>query len=523
MDPIRYARSGDVRLAYQQYGNGPVDVLGIPPFAQNIELMWERPEYSEMFERIGRYARVVHFDERGTGMSDRGSAVPTLDERVEDVRAVMDAAGLERAVVMGVSEGGPAAVLFARTYPERVTSLVLRQRPPPSPNRTRTRPPWRPGTPRTSTAGAPNAPSRCASSPRQQPPIRATSRGTSVTNANAATPAAVGDLLRMLHEIDVRPLLSDVDVPVLVLHATGDPIMPVERAREMAAAIPGARFVEWAGVDHFPQFGETDVWHRALEEFLTGLPAATTVPATRHPDTQIRTFGGFAVTRDGVEVPIAAWGSRRARQLCKRLAAAAGAAVTRDELFELLWPGDRADRGTLGARLSVQLAAVRRVLGGGVIADRTCVRLDTTAVHLDLVAFAGAIAGGRHAAAVRLHNGPFLPEDPYDDWAITVRDRTTLEYRGSSHPPHGSSRDLRTTRRGARLRPRQPRRRPVRRSRPPRRRDHAPRPRTTTRRRNAHTRPTSARMIELDVTPQPLADIAAQHLEHPYPSDNHTR
>src|ERR1700712_2116460 len=123
--PIRYARNGDVRLAYQVYGSGSVDMLAIPPFAQNIELMWERPEYSSMFERVGRFARVVHFDKRGTGMSDRGAAVATLDERVEDIRAVMDAAGLPRAVGHGFSEGGPAAILFARTYPERVVSLVL--------------------------------------------------------------------------------------------------------------------------------------------------------------------------------------------------------------------------------------------------------------------------------------------------------------------------------------------------------------------------------------------------------------
>ena len=518
MEPIRYARSGDVRLAYQQYGNGPVDVVAIPPFAQNIELMWERREYSTMFERIGRYARVVHFDKRGTGMSDRGSAVPTLDERVEDVRAVMDAAGLRQAVVMGVSEGGPAAVLFARTYPERVTSLVLQ-----STAATFTEPDTDPAT---QAAGDAAYVDRWGTERtltlRLFAPTAAADPSYVTWNQrferNAATPAAVGDLLQMLHEIDVRPLLSDVDVPVLVLHATGDPTVPVERAREMAAAIPGARLVEWDGVDHFPQFGQTDVWHRALEEFLTGLPADTTVPATRHPDTELRTFGGFAVIRGGVEVPIAAWGSRRARQLCKRLAAAAGAAVTRDELFELLWPGDGADRGTLGARLSVQLAAVRRVLGGGVIADRTCVRLDTTTVHLDLVAFQTAIGGGRHAAAVRLHNGPFLPEDPYDDWAITVRDRTTLEHRGAlTHLMEAAriagrheealayaldSRDTDPFDETAHLAV------------------------VTTllalgRPRDAETAHTTyrARMIELDVNPQPLADIAGQLLELPHPSE----
>ena len=236
----------------------------------------------------------------------------------------------------------------------------------------------------------------------------------------------------MNSQIDVRALLSDLDVPTLVLHATGDPTIPVEWARQMAGAIPGAKIVEWDGVDHFCHLGRTDEWIRDLEAFVTGLPPQppSWAPPPR-PEVQIRTFGGFAVVRDGVEVATGEWGSRRARQLCKRLAAAAGAAVTRDELFELLWPADLAERSVLGARLSVQLAAVRRVLRGGVIADRSTVRLDTTAVQLDVAAFQDAIDAGRNAAAAHLHRGPFLPEDPDEEWATTVRERTTIQQRGA--------------------------------------------------------------------------------------------
>ena len=432
MEPIRYARCGDVRIAYQRYGSGPIDVLAIPPFAQNIELAWERPEFSTMYERIGRYARVVHFDKRGTGMSDRGSAVPTLDERVEDARAVMDAAGLQRAAVHGVSEGGSAAILFARTYPERVTSLVLQATsanladPDANPDEIAARDAayverW--GTDRSLTL-------------RILAPSVATDPSYAAWNQryerHSATPGAIGDLLHMLHHIDVRPLLAEIDVPTLILHATGDPSIPVEHARQMAAAIPNARLVEWDGVDHFVHIGNTDVWHRALEEFLTGLPAQPHQPTSPHRrEIKIRTFGGFAVNVDGIDIAPAVWGSRRARQLCKRLAAAAGAAVTRDELFEQLWPGDLAARSVLGARLSVQLAAVRRVLGGGVIADRSTVRLDTASLQLDLVAFNAAIAAGRNAAAANLYKGPFLPEDSDDQWATDVRSRTTIQQRGA--------------------------------------------------------------------------------------------
>ena len=122
---IRYARNGGVSLAYQVWGVGARSLFAIPPMAQNIELVWEDAGTHYMLERFGGFSRMLHFDKRGTGLSDRASAVPTLDERVEDARAIMDDAGIERCVLLGTSEGGPMAVLFAVTYPERVDALVL--------------------------------------------------------------------------------------------------------------------------------------------------------------------------------------------------------------------------------------------------------------------------------------------------------------------------------------------------------------------------------------------------------------
>jgi DNA-binding SARP family transcriptional activator len=140
-----------------------------------------------------------------------------------------------------------------------------------------------------------------------------------------------------------------------------------------------------------------------------------------------RGAGGFIVIRDDVEVPLAAWGSRRSRLLCKRLAAAAGEPVPREALFELLWPDDP-DRSRLGARLSVQLSTVRRVLGGGVVADRDSVRLDLDAVSLDLARFGSAIAADRWGEAVAIHRGPFLPEDAYEPWAEPPRERARAAF-----------------------------------------------------------------------------------------------
>ena len=431
--PIRYAHAGAVSLAFQVFGAGERDVVVIPPMAHNIETMWERWEFRRVFEGMGRFCRVVHFDKRGTGASDRTVPVPTLDERVDDTRAVMDAAGLERCFMYGLSEGGPMAVLFAATYPERVAGLILHAaaaRFVPVDESVEERAARREflerwvrgwGTEETTTLSlfAPAADadrSYRAWEPRFE--------------RQSASPAGMRDLVAMLEGIDVREVLPTLSVPTLVMSRRDDPMVPIARAREMAAAIPGARFVELDGADHYAHIGDVEQWLDAIEPFITGveLPIASR-PNRRAASirTEVRTFGGFRVVRNGDDVALAAWGSRRARVLCKRLAASCGEPVPRDVLFELLWPDDP-DPSKLGARLSVQLSVVRRVLGGGVIADRDAVRLDLDTVALDIARFRAAVMAGRLAEAVAIHSGPFLPEDAYEPWTDPPRNRSRAAY-----------------------------------------------------------------------------------------------
>jgi len=421
---VRYARVDGVSLAYQTLGDGPTTIVAIPPMAQNIELMWERPEYRRMLERVGSFARLVHFDKRGTGASDITPHMPSVDERVEDLRAVMDDAEVDRADLLGVSEGGPVALAFAATYPERVRSVVLvssaaRIIGDETDEQRAHRRAWfdrivdRWGTDDTVILDvfAPTAaadPSYRAWEPRYE--------------RQSATPAAVRELLDMLEVVDVRPLLPSVSAPVLVLHRRDDPVVPVELARETVAAIAGARLVELDGVDHAPHIGDVDAWLDHVQELTTGA-----VSRHRSPDAgriAVQVMGGFRVLVGDEEVPLPAWGSRQARQLCKRLAVAAGTPVPRDELIDMLWP-DGVDLVRLGARLSVVLSNVRRVLRGGLLADGAAVRLDLDAVSLDLHLLTEALRRGDDAAAVALHHGPVLPEDPYEDWANEVRDRVT--------------------------------------------------------------------------------------------------
>jgi DNA-binding SARP family transcriptional activator len=217
--------------------------------------------------------------------------------------------------------------------------------------------------------------------------------------------------------MDASEVLPTLDIPTLVIHRTGDRAVPVAYGRAVAAAIRGARLLEQPGDDHFAYAGEVDPWMEEFERFVTGRVRARPVPRRHRPAVRITTLGRFAVEVDGEEVTTATWGSRRSRQLCKRLVAARGWPVTRDELFDLLWP-EEADRRRLGARLSVQLSTVRRVLGGGVIADRESVRLDLDEVDTDLEALYRATDDEEIVAA---HTGEFLPDDRYEAWTDATR------------------------------------------------------------------------------------------------------
>ncbi len=427
--PIRFAPARGGRLAYQLFGQeGPPTIVAIPPMAQNIELAWEWPAIRAMMERFGSFSRYLCFDKRGTGCSDRRSQVPGLDERVDDLRAVMDHAGIGSAHLFGASEGGPMTLLFAATYPERVESIILSGS-------------FARGGPAEEDENEDDADQR-----RERRELFVNGWGTPESvvvdifapsladdrayrdwhqryERYAASSDSLRELLELNAAIDVREVLPGLDVPTLILHHAGDQAVPVERAREMASLIPGATLVELPGNDHFDYVGDMDGWMDEIERFITGRVQTRSATIVRH-GVRVCTLGGFGVIVDGEQVPTSAWGSRLARQLCKRLVAARGWPVTRDELIDLLWP-DEYDMRKLGARLSVQLSAVRRVLRGGVIADRETVRLDLDEVETDLEVFHKATDD---VAVVASYSGEFLPEDRYEDWTAATRDEARARF-----------------------------------------------------------------------------------------------
>jgi pimeloyl-ACP methyl ester carboxylesterase/DNA-binding SARP family transcriptional activator len=425
--PVHFAQARGARLAWQVWGDGPANMLAIPPLAQNIEAAWEWPWIAAMLERFGSFSRYVHFDKRGTGASDRQSRVPGIDERVDDVRAVMDAADFDSAHLFVQSDGGPMALMFAHTYPERVESLTLfgsgaymlprditeEQR---VENRERRVAEW--GTPQSRMVDD-FAPSQAANQEYRSWHQR--------YERVAASTDSLRDLLDVVSEMDVREILPSIEVPTLVLHRTGDQRVGVDLGRELAREMPNARLLELPGDDHFAYVGDLDEWMPEVERFVTGK-----VQPRQHraqpSSVRVVTLGGFGVEVDGELVPAAQWGSRNARQVCKRLVAARGWPVPREELIDMLWP-DEDDLRRLGARLSVQLSAVRRVLGRGVVADRETVRLDVDEVSTDLEDFYKATDD---AAVVAAYGGEFLPEDRYEDWSGPPRDEARTRFVAAS-------------------------------------------------------------------------------------------
>lgn len=273
MQPItQYAKSGDVHIAYQTFGAGPINVVMVPGFVSNVENYWEQPDFARFLRRLSSYARVVTFDKRGTGGSDRVTELPGLDVRMDDLRAVMDAAGMEQAALLGISEGAPLSVLFAATYPERCRALALYG----SFSRFSY---WFPSEEALAnffgyvekawgTGGSIQrfAPSRANDAAFQQWWGRNERLG--------ASPAAVTALMRMNSQIDISGILPAVRVPTLVLHRTEDQVVDVAGGRDVAAHIPGAKLVEFSGIDHLFYVGDgSEKIADAIEEFFTGAPA----------------------------------------------------------------------------------------------------------------------------------------------------------------------------------------------------------------------------------------------------------
>jgi pimeloyl-ACP methyl ester carboxylesterase len=276
----RYARSGDVSIAYQVVGGGPLNLVYVPGFVSNVEMTWEEPSVARFFERLASFSRLILFDKRGTGMSDRDVGFPTLEDRMDDVRAVMDAVGAERAALLGESEGGNMSMLFAATYPERTAALLLFG--------CFARRIWAPDYP-----WAP-APEERQSWYRQieeqwggpfDVSVLAPSRANDPSFTNwfgtylrmGASPRAAVTLARMNTEIDVRDVLPAIRVPTLMMHRRDDRGANFEEGQYIAARIPGAKLVALEGEDHLLWVGDQDAVLDEIEEFLTGTRQAPEV------------------------------------------------------------------------------------------------------------------------------------------------------------------------------------------------------------------------------------------------------
>jgi class 3 adenylate cyclase len=270
----RYADSGGVSIAYQVLGEGPRDLVFVPGWVSNIEVYWEEPTMARFLTRLGSFSRLILFDKRGTGLSDRVTDMPSLEVRMDDVRAVMDAVGSEHAALLGTSEGGPMCALFSATYPMRASALIMHAGFP-----RRTRAPDYPFGPTEQEYrawvdemqrewGGPfglgvRAPSLAADKRFSQWWARLLRM--------SASPAAATALVTMNGEIDIRHILSAIRVPTLLLHSVRDAAIDIGASRYMAERIPGARLVELSGQDHLVWLDDADAILGEIEEFLTGV------------------------------------------------------------------------------------------------------------------------------------------------------------------------------------------------------------------------------------------------------------
>ena len=281
----RYAKSGEFHIAYQVIGNGPLDLVFIPGFVSNVETAWDDPQLAHFYRRLASFARVVLFDKRGTGMSDPVpvNQLPTLEQRMDDVRAVMDAVGSRRAALVGVSEGGPLSLLFSASHPDRTSALVIIG--------SFARIAWAEDYPCGATDeqmegmvermvsgwGTGVLLSLFAASTAHDPAARA---AWARYQRRGSSPGAAAALMTMCNQIDARAVLDSIRVPTLVLHRTDDRLVSVEHGRYLARRIPGATCTELPGTDHLFWVGDADAYLDRIEEFITGeRPARSTTSA----------------------------------------------------------------------------------------------------------------------------------------------------------------------------------------------------------------------------------------------------
>jgi pimeloyl-ACP methyl ester carboxylesterase len=290
-----YAPCGDLSLAYQVFGDGPVELVVAGSYVSHVELLWAQPEFKAFFEQLSTFCRVVLFDKAGVGLSDPVPQVRTLDDRAAEIEAVMDAVGFGKAVVFGMSEGGPASIVFAATRPQRTRALILygsfayfgfdgwddQDR---DPAELRARSVAELGedyTPSTEHFAriqelGPALRSAWGSGATLKlfmPSVRSI-RQLAMMERMSASPGMARATIEALFRIDVRPILPTITAPTLVIHAREDQAVPVQGGRYLAAHIPGARYLEVDGVDHMAWFTEPDRVLTGIEEFLTGRRAA---------------------------------------------------------------------------------------------------------------------------------------------------------------------------------------------------------------------------------------------------------
>ena len=270
----KYAKSGDVHVAYQVIGEGAQNLVLVPGWISHLEYAWEDPSFSQFVRRLAEFSRLILLDRRGTGLSDRVNELPTLEQRMDDVRAVMDAAGAERAALFGLSEGGPMCMMFAATYPSRTSALLLY------------------GTFARMVRAADYPIGVPAAMFEQFLELVEQSWGTGSMSADyfapsmahdesfrrswarferlAVSPAGIKALLRVTEDTDARHALAVIRVPTLIIHREGDRIIRAENARYIAERIRGAKYVELPGRDHLPFVGDSDAILDEVEEFVTG-------------------------------------------------------------------------------------------------------------------------------------------------------------------------------------------------------------------------------------------------------------
>jgi pimeloyl-ACP methyl ester carboxylesterase len=338
VEVTRYARSGDVNIAYQVVGDGPQDLVYVPGWISNIEVMWEEPSMAGFLRRLASFSRLILFDKRGTGMSDRVALdqMPSLEARMDDVRAVMDAVGSESATLLGHSEGGNMCILFASTYPERTEGLILASS-------------WATRVPSEDYPWAPTPEERAIEiaevertfgDPAALPPWLAPSRMHDDAYRTwlaryfrlGASPRTAAHLLEMNTQIDTTDILTTIRVPTLCLYKTNDTDVRLEEGRWIASRIPGAKFVEIPGADHLLNAAGADQVLDEIEEFVTGYRIG--------PRSERALATVLFVDIVGSTEMAARLGDQSWRELLERYQAVVGAEVTRFRGRVIGWEGD---------------------------------------------------------------------------------------------------------------------------------------------------------------------------------------